>query len=76
MTVPADVSADVPAELDASAMRVLRGAPTAEELAALIAVLCSRPTGATPLTGYAAWRARRLAALSGRAAVRTAVRAR
>jgi hypothetical protein len=56
---------------EAGAVRVLRGAPTAEELAALIAVLCARPTGPGPLTGYEAWRARRLAAVSARGAVRS-----
>jgi hypothetical protein len=53
-----------------SDIRVLRGAPTAEELAALIAVLCARPAAPAPLTGYEAWRARRVAAVSGRAAAR------
>ena len=52
---------------DPSAVRVLRGAPSAEELAALIAVLCARPASAAPLTGYDAWRARRLAAVRGSA---------
>lgn len=47
------------------AVRVLRGTPTAEELAALVAVLCARPSAAAPLTGYEAWRARRLAAVRG-----------
>lgn len=57
-------------------VQVLRGEPTAEELAALIAVLCARPAGSAPLTGYEAWRARRLAALSGRPEVGAAGRAR
>jgi hypothetical protein len=48
-------------------VRVLRGAPTAEELAALIAVLCARPAGPAPLTGYEAWRAKRVAAMRGAA---------
>jgi hypothetical protein len=43
---------------------VVRGAPEDAELAALLAVLCSR-RAATPVaaTGYEAWRAGRLAAL-------------
>jgi hypothetical protein len=47
---------------DPSAVRVLRGVPTAEELAALIAVLCARPAAPAAPTGYEAWRAKRLAA--------------
>jgi len=47
-------------------LRVTRGQPTTEELAALIAVLCARPSGPGPVTGYEAWRARRLAAVSVR----------
>jgi hypothetical protein len=47
-------------------VQVLRGTPTAEELAALIAVLCARPAGPALVTGYEAWRARRLAAVSVR----------
>ena len=50
---------------DPGVVRVLRGTPSAEELAALIAVLCARPATAAPPTGYAAWRARRLAAVRG-----------
>lgn len=50
---------------DGTELRVLRGAPSAEELAALVAVLCARPTGPVPLTGYEAWRAGRLAAVRG-----------
>lgn len=46
-----------------AAVRVLRGTPSAEELAALVAVLCARPTGTAPLTDYEAWRAKRLAAV-------------
>jgi hypothetical protein len=49
-------------------VEVRKGTPTAEELAALVAVLCARPTGPAPLSGYEAWRARRLAALNARAA--------
>lgn len=49
------------------AVQVLRGTPSAEELAALIAVLCARPVDAAPLSGYDAWRARRLAAVRGSA---------
>ncbi|GAA0606719.1 hypothetical protein GCM10009547_05860 [Sporichthya brevicatena] len=44
---------------------ITRGEPTAEEVAALVAVLCARPAGAAPLTGYEAWRRGRLAALNG-----------
>ena len=51
-----------------SDVRVLRGTPTAEELAALVAVLCARPARPVPLTGYEAWRARRLTAVSVRGA--------
>ncbi|MBA3744243.1 acyl-CoA carboxylase epsilon subunit [Sporichthya sp.] len=47
---------------EAAEVRVLRGTPTAEELAALIAVLCARPARSAPLSGYEAWRAKRLAA--------------
>lgn len=53
-----------------SDLRVTRGQPTDEELAALVAVLSARPAGPAPLTGYEAWRARRMAALSGRAPAR------
>jgi hypothetical protein len=51
-------------------VRVVRGTPSAEELAALIAVLCARPAGPVPLTGYEAWRARRLAAVRSRVVAR------
>jgi hypothetical protein len=49
-------------------VEVRKGTPTAEELAALIAVLCARPAGPMPVTGYEAWRARRLAAVRVRSA--------
>jgi hypothetical protein len=51
-----------------AAVQVRRGAPTPAELAALIAVLCARSTTPAPLTGYAAWRAGRLAALKAQRA--------
>ena len=47
-------------------VEVRKGTPTPEELAALIAVLCARPAGPAAVTGYEAWRARRLAAVSAR----------
>ena len=52
-------------EAVANEVRVLRGVPTAEELAALIAVLCTRSATPAAPTGYEAWRAKRLAATRG-----------
>lgn len=52
---------------DATGVTV-RGAPGDDELAALLAVLCSRRAApAQAPTGYEAWRAARLAALRMRA---------
>jgi hypothetical protein len=49
---------------DATGLEVVRGSPGDEELAALLAVLCSRrPAPRAAATGYEAWRAGRLAAL-------------
>ena len=44
-------------------IRVVRGVPTADEVAALVAVLCARPPATAALTGYDAWRAQRLRAV-------------
>ena len=53
--------------MSAEQVRIVRGAPDPGELAALVAVLCARARPPAPVTGYPAWRARRLAALRGAA---------
>jgi hypothetical protein len=46
-----------------SGVRVVRGRPSADELAALVAALLARAAGAPEPTPYEAWRAGRIAAL-------------
>jgi Acyl-CoA carboxylase epsilon subunit len=41
----------------------VRGNPTAEELAAVLTVLCTGGNGARPADAYERWRGRRLSAL-------------
>jgi hypothetical protein len=55
---------------DTAGVRV-KGGAAPEELAAVLALLAAREEGATPLDGYARWRATRLEALRHKGLRRT-----